>query len=199
MKDGQFEDYFNFIMMLQNKINKHFENQKEYIHCKEGCDMCCSEGQYPCSELEFEFLKIGFSLLDESTKQQIFENIDKLKKDFANFKGEKFLYACPFLINHRCSVYNFRMIICRTFGLPFFVEENGKNRLKVPFCVERGLNYSEVYDAKKNIFTTELFKKMGYKNEPLASNFGLDFIINKLGTESMKLDFGEEKTLVDWL
>ena len=56
----QIENYLQFLRVLNIRLNEHFENQKEYIHCKEGCSNCCKNGQYPCSKFEFEFLKFGF-------------------------------------------------------------------------------------------------------------------------------------------
>ena len=199
MKEETINDYAQFLLLLTSKINAHFERQKEYLHCKEGCSMCCEQGEYPCSELEYEFLKIGMTLLDEATLKEIEENVAKIKEEKANFKGKNFSYKCPFLINKRCSIYNFRMIICRTFGIPFYMEEDNILVLKIPFCVHHGLNYSEVYDPVEKTFSQQMYEKTGYKNPPLASNFSLSFIINKLGKEAMKLDFGEEKSLIDWM
>ena len=192
-------DYCDFLSILSAKINKDFEEQKEYIHCAEGCSLCCKNGEYPCSELEFELLKVGISSLPGEVLEQIFKNIESVKKEKNEFKGKTFSYKCPFLINDRCSVYPYRMIVCLTFGLSYFVNENGENRIKTPFCVEHGLNYSDVYDFDKKEVSTQLYKAKGYKNEPLAYNLSLDFIINNLGKECMKLDFGEEKALIDWL
>ncbi len=195
------EKFYQFIRVIMERINSHFEDQKEYIHCKEGCSLCCEKGEYPCSELEFEFLKQGFSLLDKDIQQQIVENIVQLKKEKAEFDGKLFMHKCPFLINHRCSVYPFRMIICRTFGLSYYEKATyeEKNTLKVPFCIEQGLNYSEVYDKENQTFSTELFKKTGYKKEPLTYNLDVEFLVKKFGQEIMDLDFGEFKRLLDWL
>ena len=111
------------------------------------------------------------------------------------------MHKCPFLINHRCSVYPYRMIICRTFGLSYYDKDEYEKRnvLKVPFCIEQGLNYSEVYDQGNKTFSTELFKKTGYKKEPLTYNLGVEFLVKKFGQEIMDLDFGEFKRLIDWL
>lgn len=195
------EKFYQFIRVIMERINSHFEDQKEYIHCKEGCSLCCEKGEYPCSELEFEFLKQGFSLLNKDIQQQIVENIVQLKKEKAEFDGKLFMHKCPFLINHRCSVYPFRMIICRTFGLSYYEKATyeEKNTLKVPFCIEQGLNYSEVYDKENQTFSTELFKKTGYKKEPLTYNLDVEFLVKKFGQEIMDLDFGEFKRLLDWL
>lgn len=200
MRSAQINDFIDFLTVLAKKLKTYFDNQKEYIHCKEGCSLCCEEGEYPCSELEFEFLKIGFATLPSELQLKVVQNINELKNKRANFTGETFTYKCPFLINNRCSIYNYRMIICRTFGLPYFIDnEDGSQRIKTPFCVEHGLNYSDVYDRDRKVISSKMYQTKGYKNEPVAFNLSLKFIINRLGKEGMKLDFGEEKSLIDWL
>ena len=201
MKSNQLEDYLQFISVITNLLNEHFDAQNEYIHCKEGCAHCCRDAEYPCSELEFEFLKIGFANLEKEIQQKIVERIIKLKEKKTQFKGDKFTYECPFLINNKCSVYDYRMIICRTFGLSYYDynEQSGKNELKIPFCVLQGLNYSEVYDKETKGFSTELFNESGYKNEPMAYNLGVESLMNKFGKDVMGLEFGKLKTLIDWL
>ncbi len=202
MKENQMESYFQFIRVIMERINAHFEAQKEYIHCKEGCSHCCQNGEYPCSELEFEFIKLGFMTLSPDIQQVIINKVINLKQEKEKCpKGQKFIYECPFLIDNRCSIYRHRMIICRTFGLSYYDkdDETKKNTLKVPFCMNEGLNYSEVYDKEKNTFSTELFKKTGYKAEPVAYNLGVQFLMEKFGKDIMDLDFGEVKALIEWL
>ncbi len=202
MNPELFDKYCQFLRVIMGRIDDHFENQKEYIHCKEGCAYCCKNGEYPCSELEFEFLKIGFMTIDKDLQQLIINKVLKLKAEKDNCKDKKFIYECPFLINDRCSIYKYRMIICRTFGLPYYEdnkEKGEKNVLKIPFCMYQGLNYSDVYDKKTDKLSDELFKKGGYKNEPLAYNLSLEFLMERFGKEIMNLDFGDEKPLIDWL
>ena len=195
------EKFYQFIRVVMERINSHFEDQKEYIHCKEGCSLCCETGEYPCSELEFEFVKQGFMTLERSVQEKIINNVLKLKEEKSKFSGKSFMHQCPFLIDHKCSIYPFRMIICRTFGLSYYDKDEytEKNTIKVPFCMEKGLNYSEVYDSKNKTFSTELFNKTGYKKEPLTYNLGVEFLVKKFGQEIMDLDFGEFKRLIEWL
>lgn len=195
------EKFYQFMRVIMERINSHFEDQKEYIHCKEGCSLCCEVGEYPCSELEFEFLKFGFMNLDKETQQKVIDNVIELKKEREKCTEKLFMHKCPFLIDKKCSVYPYRMIICRTFGLSYFDTDDytKKNTIKVPFCMEKGLNYSEVYDKENNSFSTELFKKTGYKKEPLTYNLGVEFLVKKFGQEIMHLDFGEFKRLIEWL
>ena len=111
------------------------------------------------------------------------------------YKEKKFLYACPFLIDDRCSLYKYRGIICRSHGAAFFSKDN---KLMVPACVEEGLNYSNVYDFYTQTISTEKYKDLGISQEPLAHNIGLHYLTNNEMTEAINLDFGELKPMCEW-
>ncbi len=196
MDNTELKNYFIFLELLNMRLAKFFAQQAPYLHCKEGCSHCCKNGEYPCSELEFLFLKIGFEQLEEHTKNIVIQKTLELKKEKEKQPDKVLSCECPFLINDRCSVYFFRPIICRTFGIPHFTEDG---KLKVPFCRDLGLNYSNVYDEKTNTFTSEKFKASGISQEPLAYNLGLKFLIGEVGKKGMKLDFGDEKTITDFM
>ena len=196
MKENQLEDYYLYLEQLQTKVDKFFKQQEPYIFCKEGCAHCCEEGQFPCSELEFSFLELGFMGLDDEVKDKILEKTRALRTIKEKTPDEVLQCECPFLINKKCSAYQFRPIICRTFGIPFY---DAKGKLKVPFCNEFGLNYSQVYDRERNVLSEELYKKTGFSQEPLAYNLSLSFLIGKVGKEGMKLDFGEQRMITDWM
>ena len=203
MNEQELELYYRFIRVVGERITDHFEDQKEYLHCKKGCSMCCEQGQYPCSKLEYEFLSIGFGTLDEDTRLQIVQNILELKEQQKNCKDEKFFYRCPFLINNECSIYKFRPIICRTFGLAYFKYDYKNEKIletiNFPFCIEHNKNYSDVYNKETNCLSTEKYKQLGYKNEPKTYNFSRNFLIKEVGEKMLNLDFGETKAIIDWL
>ena len=192
MKQHQLEDYIKFLNQVMFKIDKCFAEQKPYVFCKEGCSACCEKGEFPCSELEFEYLFEGFNLLDDELKKEILCKISqiKIKNDENNS-----MYECPFLINKRCAIYHYRPLICRTFGLMYFDKNED---LKVPFCHNLGLNYHQVYDQQKQIISDEMLEKSGIKQEPLAYNLSLSFL-QKFGKNRYNLDFGEQKNIIDWM
>ena len=117
-----FKNYLDFLDYLMGRLNKYFDEQSPYISCKPGCAKCCSNGDYPFSEIELSLLKVGFNQLDDNTKAIILNNIDEIKHEKAVSIKNPFTYKCPFLINNMCSVYEFRGIICRTFGLIYLKE-----------------------------------------------------------------------------
>ena len=183
------KNYTKFLYFLDCDLEKIFKNQEEYICCKDGCSYCCEDGEYPFSMLEYEYLMKGFDSLDINTQKKINENISNVKKN------GKASYKCPFLIDKRCSVYKYRGIICRTFGV---LSEKANGNLAVPFCYSLGLNYSKVYDEKTQKISLDMIMKNNYKTFPHPFNLRLSNIINMDITKELELDFGEIKRLIDW-
>ena len=194
-----FEDiqkYELYLSYLEKKLGAFFQEQSPYIFCKEGCSYCCEKGEYPFTEIEFAYLMLGTRELNKETFEEVEKNMLQIKKEKSEYKGEKaFMYKCPFLINKRCCLYKYRGIICRTHGLAFFSKDN---KLLVPACVDKGLNYSNVYDYENDTISDEKYHKTGIKQEPLAHNVGMHFMTNNDFINSIGLKFGEIKPMIDW-
>ena len=181
------ERYKKYLEFIDKSLTKMFKSQTPFIKCKKGCAYCCKEGEYPISELEYVYLMLYYNELDENIKVQIDEKISKLVKN-----SRTKMYECPFLINDTCTVYPARAIICRTFGLISY-DKNHKKR--IPFCVNIGLNYSNVFDKEKN----KIIKKSEDGIEPLAFNIERNYLRNKNFEKEFNLYFGEDKALIEWL
>lgn len=181
--------------MLNEKLERFFAKQKPYIFCKPGCSKCCENAQYPFTQIEFEYIKMGFNALPYNIKDQISKNIEQTLKAKHKSKEKPFAYVCPFLINNFCSVYNYRGIICRTFGLMNVDEEMGTN---IPFCAYDGLNYSNVFDKEKQIISKDMYKTLGIDEEPLAFNVRYKFLTDNDFAKGFGFEFGPVKPLIDW-
>ena len=190
------QKYRIYLEYLEKKLGEYFQEQAPYIFCKAGCSSCCEKGEYPFTELEFAYLMLGVQTVDKETFKQIEQNIIKIKNDKANFvkteNNKKFMHACPFLIDKKCSLYNYRGLICRSHGLAFFSKDK---KILVPACVDEGLNYSNVYDFDKKMISSEKYKQTGIAQEPLAHNVGVYYLTKNEITEALKLDFGEIKPM----
>lgn len=192
-----YEKYLEIIH--ERMLEKFFNQQKDYVFCKSGCSFCCEKGQYPFSELEFKYVMIGYNNLNDETKLLILDKVKKVKEQQIGTNNEEFAYECPFLIDKMCSIYDYRGIICRTHGLMFYYQdENGESKSKAPKCISIGLNYSNVYDEKSKTISSEMWEKSGIEAEPISYNLSLKFLLNNVLTKQLELDFGEEKTLIDW-
>lgn len=191
-----FRNYVLYLDFLAEKFERFFESQKPYIFCKKGCGKCCRGAQFPYSQMEITYLMYGAQSLDAQTAQIVMENVQKIKQDRENFEGDRFRYDCPFLINDECSVYDYRGIICRAFGL-MTMDENDK--VKVPFCCFEGLNYSNVMqDDGKNI-SIEKFKLLGVKEEPIAHNVRYEVLTDEDIAKDFGFKFGKKRPLIDWI
>jgi uncharacterized protein len=70
----------------------------QHMQCRLGCDFCCME--YSVFPIEF---------------YTILENLQNMEISLNNNAGTE---DCIFLVNHACTIYGFRPMICRTHGLP---------------------------------------------------------------------------------
>ena len=179
--------YRKYLEILDVKLKHMFEEQAPFIKCKKGCVYCCKEGDYPLSELEFVNVMLKYHSLPNDIKGIINQNIENLLEK----KRQKF-YECPFLIDNACSVYSARPLVCRTFGLIYFLKDEKK---KIPFCVELGLNYADSYDKE----TCKIMKPAEDGTEPKAYNVDRRTLRNREMEELFDIYFGEDRALVDWL
>lgn len=190
--------YKQYLNTIQLYLDKYFENQKEYLCCKKGCSHCCKRGTYPYSQIEFDYLMIGFFKMDLKEQQEVIKRIQKLKSEYEQLENkENFMHECPFLNDEGiCTVYDNRGLICRTFGL---LKVSKDEEIIMPFCKGLGLNYSKVYNPETKMLDDELVKKYGYKNTPKAYPLSFKTLMSEDLFEDVKIDFGEIKSLIEWL
>lgn len=188
-------NYAVYLEFLNEKLNKFFESQKPYIFCRKGCAKCCKNSQFPYSAIEFRYLLNGALTLDKRIQEKIEANIKELLEKKKNFRGKKFLYDCPFLIDDVCSVYPYRGVICRTFGL---MTNTINQKIKAPFCAFKGLNYSNVLNLRKKTISVRKFKKLNTKLEPLGFNISYKYLTCEDYERTFNIKFGESKPVIDW-
>ena len=158
-------DYEGFIKELDIRLKGYFESFGENIKCKKGCSECCEKGDYPLTDIELAYLMRGFMALEIGIKSKVQQNIKNMEKGG----------VCPFLINHECSIYPYRPIICRVHGLAYFYKDE---KVKLPYCVVSGKNYSDVY--KDGVFTSE----------PITANLETHYLLEG--------SYAEIKNMYDW-
>ena len=190
-----FDNYEKYLEFLNEHLAKFFENQKEYICCKKGCSLCCENGEYPYSKIEMDYLLEGLKKLDIKQQKQIKENIEEIIAKKKEYTGKTFVYKCPFLINNSCSVYEYRGVVCRAFGL---IENASEGNPKIPFCAYQELNYSNVLDKEKKVLTTEKYKALNLKEEPVGFNISYKFLTDEAFEKKFQFQFGEKLPLINW-
>lgn len=193
------DKYEKYLEIITPSFNKFFNQQKDYICCKEGCSICCETGTYPITKLEFDYIMLGYEKLDNDQKECIKKNIELLKHEKKKAGNKTFFHACPFLVNKKCSIYNHRALICRSYGLmSYYKDKDGVQRYKIPCCVDQGLNYSKVYDKDLKTITTKAWKDTGIDVEPVSFNVDLSYLLNNEITQDLGLEFGEPEVMAYW-
>lgn len=190
----ELKNYIQYLIYLNDKLSKFFDHQKIYIACKKGCAKCCKNAEFPYKKIEFDLLMEGFKTLPEDKQQLIRERVKELKEEQKKVEG-RLAHTCPFLIDDVCSVYDFRGIICRSFGLMFYRENDTPG---IPFCIFEGLNYSALLNKETGRVSTEKYKELGYDQEPLAFNVSHSFLTDEVIAHGFGFTFGETKPMLDW-
>lgn len=196
-----FTNYERYLRFINSKIDKFFERQKPYIFCQKGCAKCCKNAEFPFSLIELKYLLTGFLTLDKETQSIIEKNLEKVKQERAenapppNTQGSTFRYDCPFLINDVCSVYEYRGVICRSFGL---LSSGEDGRVKVPFCCYEGYNYSNVIDMETKMISGEKVKAGNFPEQPLAFNVRYNYLTDPDFEKEFQFEFGDKKPLIEW-
>ena len=188
------ENFLKYVFLITEKLNKFFEEQKEFIFCKRGCAKCCKNAQFPFTEIEFDFINDGMLRLDKEIQMQIMDKVEKILEAKKQSKEEIFRYDCPFLIDDVCSVYNYRGLICRSFGLASF-KKGKETKFLVPFCAYEGLNYSNFLNSENKKDKSETSDT---STEPIAYNTSYPSLIDEEMANQLGFSFGEAKPLIEW-
>jgi len=189
--------YKKYLVKLDKKLAKFFEDQKDFIKCRSGCSICCSNSTYSTSVLEYAYVKKGMIAtfspeMIKLVKNKAMELLEEKNKLLQEQKDVPYMYKCPFLIENKCSIYNFRPLICRTFGL-LFSNSMIPGSIFIPGCFEEGLNYSGFIDKETHSFIHENIVKQGITTKPKVYRY--DDLFEGAGG----IQFMNYKPLMDWL
>ena len=97
-KSQTFQKYLALRDEIDQQCARLYDMHASHLKCREGCDQCC---------MDFSIFPVEFYAIREQAGS------DLKRGQIPNAQG-----ACPFLVNHRCVIYDARPIICRTQGLP---------------------------------------------------------------------------------
>lgn len=200
-KNALLEKYIEYTEILKEKLDGYFTDQKEFLKCKAGCDLCCKNSYYPVSQLEYEYIKIGFeknySKEEREKINQTAVDIIKNRREFlkTNPNIMEFSYKCPFLVDGACGNYEYRALLCRSHGL-IYKDPDKTNKNNAPCCMKLGLNYSDVHNSEENKFLSdEKIKELGIESTPKAYNLSYSALMEDSGIS----DFGDVRMLFEWI
>lgn len=98
----------------------------------EGCpDNCCDSHFLHHTYVEWAYLWLGFSMVDEEKQQQILKRCEEYVAacKAAEEAGERPQAMCPLNEDGLCILYQHRLLVCRTHGVPAIIRfPNGQAR-----------------------------------------------------------------------
>ncbi|MEI8378134.1 MAG: hypothetical protein WCF95_06315 [bacterium] len=198
--NASLEKYIAYLEKLKKRLDVYFKEQKEFLKCKAGCDLCCKASYYPVSQLEYEYIKIGlnekFTFEEREKINQAVLAIFKKRRLFAKENSNlfDFFYECPLLVDGVCGIYEYRGLLCRSHGL-IYNDTDNLNKENIPHCVTLGLNYSDVFEKETNKFSEEKAVALGIKARPKA----YDLSYTPLMKAADGLEFGDIRMLFEWI
>ncbi|MEW5822181.1 MAG: YkgJ family cysteine cluster protein [Cyanobacteriota bacterium] len=137
-----YEELLHKINDLTTQIKQEYPDQ---INCKIECCECCNN-IFNISIIEGYYLQEGFDKLDQETINIVKDNALSIKEQITFQHKDKIDLKCPLLINNKCVIYDYRPIICRTFGSPMLDEKSGQ----IATC---NLNFQNMRDKEYSLKT----------------------------------------------
>ncbi len=202
--DEKVAKYTIYLNSVKNILDKYFDNQKEYIKCRQKCSYCCENGAFPASEIEYSYFKLGFDTLNPKIKTALkTKSLQIYEQRFIYMqKGGDifdFTYSCPFLVEKQCIVYDHRPLVCRINGLMSYeYNEDGQidaQKINMPDCTSVGLNYAEVWDVNLKTISEEKAKNLGKRAMPKAFMTSYSKLLDELEV----IGYGDIRMLFEWI
>ena len=145
-------EHFSPLAQLYHDMDKAWNQvaQQYEFQCN-GCeDNCCLSLFFHHTHVEASFLEFGLQTLSNKDQKHVLTlSRDYCRQTFSEAAENQNQPAskkipCPLLKTDRCSLYNFRPMICRLHGLPHELHKPGLNVIKGPGC-DAGKFDSHIY------------------------------------------------------
>ncbi|MDR3631932.1 MAG: hypothetical protein P4L42_16545 [Desulfocapsaceae bacterium] len=124
-------------LIYQKMENEYDKVAAELGFSCEGCpDNCCDSyfEHHTCAE--WSYLWLGFSQLPDSIRQEILARAEACQRacEEAIGREERPQVMCPLNREGRCILYRYRLMVCRTHGVPAVMTRPDGRTLNFPGC-----------------------------------------------------------------
>jgi len=135
--------------------------EKLAFSCSECPDNCCDSFFLHHTYTEWAYLWHGLKTLDDKQLQAITEKATDyvIESEASLVKGERPIIMCPLNSEGLCSLYQYRMMICRLHGVPATFTRPDGQKLDFPGC----FRCQEHISTKKNpapLDRTQFFQRL---------------------------------------
>lgn len=146
-----------------------------------GCEEnCCEERFYHHTLSEFFCLLRGLQSLEEGKRAQIFDKAREVLELYRmhDLEGPAKRLMCPLNSDGRCSLYEYRLMICRLHGIPYKMRRpNGAETLGIG-CNKVDRNISPEMNAEYMLDRTDLYRDLSGIEIELRQKLGFSHRIN---------------------
>jgi Fe-S-cluster containining protein len=124
--------YLEVVAAVDAEFARNLKLHGDRIHCRAGCSDCCHQ-LFQISPIEAAYIAAGVQRLHPADRDALRSRaevyIDARRKlvtttgepeSWGNLPPVGTRLACPALIDGACSIYEYRPLICRKFGMPLY-------------------------------------------------------------------------------
>lgn len=126
------------IKKLYEEMESSYDNVASQLEfgCQDCPDNCCDSYFLHHTYAEWSYLWAGFRQLPEEKQQDILERSENYVKGCreAQVKGEHPRMMCPLNEDGLCILYPYRLMVCRTHGVPASMTRPDGQQLTFPGC-----------------------------------------------------------------
>ena len=125
----------------------------KHLNCKKGCDLCC---------MAISVFPVEFYAIKAEIK-------DGLRSALPGPQDE---VQCRFLVDHCCTIYNSRPVICRTHGLPLLYMSIESDEFELSRCELNFIEYELENFTEENTYPMDLINSKLYQiNKKFVAGF----------------------------
>ena len=128
---GQLEELYADMEAAYDDVAKQLD------HSCNGCpDNCCDSYFLHHTYIEWAYLWHGIEALPDDRRAQILDRATRYEADSGRLisNGQRPKLMCPLNDNGRCSLYRYRLMVCRTHGVPASMVRPDGKKLTFPGC-----------------------------------------------------------------
>jgi len=110
---------------------------KQLDHTCTGCpDNCCDSYFLHHTYIEWAYLWHGIETLTDDRRMQVLDRAIRYELDSERLidNGQRPKLMCPLNDNGRCTLYEYRLMVCRTHGVPASMIRPDGKQLRFPGC-----------------------------------------------------------------
>ena len=152
------------MLNLYNRMARAYDRSAScYGFSCSGCDEnCCEERFYHHTLSEFLYLLQGLQALEEGKRKEIFDRAREVAELYRmhDREGHARRIMCPLNQDNLCSLYEYRLMICRLHGVPYKMRRPDNTETQGIGCHRIDWDMSPEKSAECILDRTDLYREL---------------------------------------